>query len=96
MAAGDRLENVRQVPSAAIYSGGHASILSLPYQNAPDSYKSQYKGSASSYTTGAPLLHKSHYTPTSYASSANQQHDVVPIVKHASEPNNGDGTYSYR
>ncbi|XP_065205372.1 pupal cuticle protein 27-like [Planococcus citri] len=97
LVAGDRLDNVRQVPSAAIYSGGHASILSLPYQSSAESYKSSYKGPAGSYTTGAPLLHKAHYTPSSYASSnpTNPHHDVVPIVKQASEPNNGDGSYSY-
>lgn len=99
-ASADRLENVRQVPAAAVHSGGHSSYLSLPYQNNAEPYKNTYKAApVSSYTTAAPLLHKSHYTPASYNTNAyvGQQSDAaIPIVKQANEPNNGDGTYSYR
>lgn len=93
--SGDRLENIHNAPATASFSGGHNSLLSLPLQTVSE-YKNQYKGSASSLSTSSPLLHKTHYTPSTYNPSAGAHYDIVPIVKHANEPNNGDGSYSFR
>ncbi len=95
---GDRLENVKHTPSTATYASGHGSLLPLPYHSVNE-YKNLQKGSAGAYSTAvtaAPSLHKPLYSPVSYNANANVHHEIIPIVKHASEPNNGDGSYSYR
>lgn len=96
----DRLESLRPISSpATAYANSRSSQITVPNFNPiVDEYKNLRKSSPpyGSATVAAPLLHKAQYSGSSYTANQTPHHDIIPIVKHSSEPNNGDGSYSFR